>query len=410
MRSTCIYCGNVITKASKEHVIQNALGGLLKSDDICCGNCNNLISKLIDVPFVSTFNGILDCVPDMVKTNKKNSKPSCTGLAVLNGETYEVVIKDRKVVACSEYSKKNKKSITDEHFVIVGYDFKVDNSSFSNGICKIALNYALSKGIEFEKMAKGVKITKHDDGITRIDFDYFTIPFIPLNMYDDYLELHADFLLFHHLILFSQMNKLWCYVNLFNTFQSYVLLCDSWSSTCTVNESYIQEIEKIDRSIVDPYIRKPKDILVLSDIYGLEPDLDVVKFKQRINERIRAESVVKETDQIYGINNFTSFLKYCAECNNNDISCLRDTIDSIINCILFYYDFSENEDDPDDTIVSLKEDRFRTVTVINEAEMVSYPEMIRQIAYDKKRIQDYKMSKFNILNSYLVRHTKNSGR
>ena len=127
MQSTCIYCGKAITKPSKEHVIQNALGGLLESDEICCGNCNNLISQLVDVPFVSTFNGILDCIPDMVKTNKKNSKPSCSGRAILDGKTYEVVIKDRKVVACPEYCKINKKNITDENFIITAYDFKIEN-------------------------------------------------------------------------------------------------------------------------------------------------------------------------------------------------------------------------------------------------------------------------------------------
>ena len=42
----CVYCGKVITKSSKEHVIQNALGGKYESEDICCGECNNYVSKL----------------------------------------------------------------------------------------------------------------------------------------------------------------------------------------------------------------------------------------------------------------------------------------------------------------------------------------------------------------------------
>lgn len=32
----CLYCGKKILKTSKEHVIQNALGGHLESEDICC--------------------------------------------------------------------------------------------------------------------------------------------------------------------------------------------------------------------------------------------------------------------------------------------------------------------------------------------------------------------------------------
>ena len=37
----CIYCEETILKVSKEHIIQNALGGELQSEDICCDECNN---------------------------------------------------------------------------------------------------------------------------------------------------------------------------------------------------------------------------------------------------------------------------------------------------------------------------------------------------------------------------------
>ena len=33
-RDKCVYCGNIITKRSKEHIIQNAIGGLYESEDI----------------------------------------------------------------------------------------------------------------------------------------------------------------------------------------------------------------------------------------------------------------------------------------------------------------------------------------------------------------------------------------
>lgn len=51
-RHNCVYCGQEITTRSREHVIQNALGGLYESTDICCPQCNNYLSKYIDVPLL----------------------------------------------------------------------------------------------------------------------------------------------------------------------------------------------------------------------------------------------------------------------------------------------------------------------------------------------------------------------
>ena len=34
MRVNCVYCGKVIEKESREHIIQNALGGLYEPADI----------------------------------------------------------------------------------------------------------------------------------------------------------------------------------------------------------------------------------------------------------------------------------------------------------------------------------------------------------------------------------------
>ena len=33
-REKCVYCGKVIVTRSKEHIIQNAIGGLYESEDI----------------------------------------------------------------------------------------------------------------------------------------------------------------------------------------------------------------------------------------------------------------------------------------------------------------------------------------------------------------------------------------
>ena len=45
-REKCVYCGKVIVTRSKEHIIQNAIGGLYESEDICCDKCNNYLSTI----------------------------------------------------------------------------------------------------------------------------------------------------------------------------------------------------------------------------------------------------------------------------------------------------------------------------------------------------------------------------
>ena len=136
MREYCVYCGKKIEKASKEHVIQNALGGLYESGEICCAECNNFVSKNIDVPFTSIFNSIICSIPNIVKTNNKKSKPACRGKALYKGRVYDVIIKNGKVVACSELSKKIKGKLPTSEFKIVGYDFSIENRSFVNGMGK----------------------------------------------------------------------------------------------------------------------------------------------------------------------------------------------------------------------------------------------------------------------------------
>ena len=93
-RTSCVYCGKTITTRSSEHIIQNALGGLYESEDICCPECNNYISKHIDAPFNKTFNPIISRIENFTKSNNKNSHPSCTGKACYEGELYDVGRKD----------------------------------------------------------------------------------------------------------------------------------------------------------------------------------------------------------------------------------------------------------------------------------------------------------------------------
>lgn len=224
----CVYCGEPIAVESREHIIQNAIGGLEESTDICCPKCNNYISKYIDKPFVSSFNPIIARINNFAKTNKKKSSPSYSGKAIYNGSEYSVIFKNGQVVACPELSKQLHCDISKLDFEIVSYDFIINNESFIKGVSKIAFNYTLSKGIPLDTIKDGLIVVKNENKITNISFKYPVIPFVPLNPMDNYIELETSLLLYHNLILFSQDNNLWCYVDLFNTFQYYVCLTDKW--------------------------------------------------------------------------------------------------------------------------------------------------------------------------------------
>ena len=148
-RQNCVYCGKEITQRSREHVIQNALGGLYESTDICCPQCNNYISKYIDAPFTKIFNPIISKIDNFSKTNNTKSLPPCTGKVLYQGNLYNANIKGGRVVGCPELSRLLRCDATKLPLQIMSYDFNLNNSEFQNGMAKIAFNYAIDRGIDF---------------------------------------------------------------------------------------------------------------------------------------------------------------------------------------------------------------------------------------------------------------------
>ena len=212
-RQSCVYCGKLITTRSREHIIQNALGGLYESEDICCPECNNYISKYIDVPFTKTFNPIISRIENFTKTNNKKSHPVCSGKASYQGALYDVLIKDGKIVSCPTLSKKLKCDISKLPMEIFAYDFPIENNTFINGICKIAFNFALDKGIDSNILSHGITLSLKEGVIDNISFKYMAIPFVPLNMLDTHIELNTPMELYHNLILFNQGNSVnWVFI------------------------------------------------------------------------------------------------------------------------------------------------------------------------------------------------------
>ena len=395
-REICVYCGNEIVKRSKEHIIQNAIGGLYESEDICCDKCNEFLSQNIDEPFTKTFNCLTSRINNFTKTNNKKSAPVYTGTAMYMGKIYEVQIKKGKIVGCPYLCRKLKKNINEIPLTLISYDFKVDNKSFNNGIKKIAFNFAIAKGIDISKINKGLNVIKEQNQLKSIEYNYEMIPFAPLNPIDKYLELNTELELYHNLILFSQDDKLWCYVDLFNTFQFYVLLSDEWDSKIKVLETYLQLIQKLDKIPRKLYIRKPKHILTYSMLYNVEPCNDIDEFQKRVNIAIQKESQKKKMSEVISCKFYSNhFRPYLMESLSKIRDYSKKEMYFHLKCFLLYFDEEDH----------LKESTFRQVTFLNENdEITSYPLLLKMlITNGELNIRKYTYKKFERLNNFLIK-------
>ena len=297
----CVYCRNVITEDSEEHIIPNALGGKFKSVNICCNSCNQSIGAIFDSKFTSIFNCFTSNIENIVKDNNSNSLPLYTGVVECNGKKYDVSMKDRKVVSYTNISRDLKCDASKLDVKVLGFKFNYNNEFLFKGMSKIAFNFAIESGIPFEKLSHGLNLKINNGILTQIDYNYKVLPFIPLCMFDSYLELETDLILYHNLSLFSQVNKLWCYVDLFNTFQCYVLLSDDWDVNNNVSASYCQLVEKIDRTIPNIRICRPKHLLNYSLLYDVPYTSSIADLKKEITDKVLKDPYIKDLNHIIGL-------------------------------------------------------------------------------------------------------------
>lgn len=387
----CLYCSREILKESKEHVIHNALGGHLVSTEICCSQCNNAIQKLIDDDFTNIFAPITTRINNLKKSSNTKNKPSASAFGRYDGEIYEVVVKGDKIVSCPQLSKKLKRPLSADDrdaIEIVSYKFDLDNRIFINGISKIATNFALMNKIPFQNIQDRLSIQVEDGALKGIEFNYLIVPFTALNHFDWFLETATPIdALYHHLILFNVGKYLWCYVDLFNTFQYYILLNDNWNEE-NIYIPYCQKIEKIDRKTPTIRVRKPKDILTYSQIYQVKSTYDLDDLKKSIEDKI---------------------IKAPYECDINDLvkihmNALEPILDFLedkqkISDYLNDANFYQNEDG---NLHSGIFRRFSPNFMPGNSTYASYPDLIYVLLKDDPDyIRKYTFGKLERLNQYL---------
>lgn len=391
-KTFCVYCGvdlsNII---SKEHIIQNALGGLYESKTICCSDCNNRISKIIDKPFVDIFAPLISNIHNLRKTHNLNSKPSYYGVGIYDNKKYSIYLKGNKVVACPDLCKKLKCDISKIKFTNIYYNFNIDDKAFKQGIKKIAFNFAVEKQIPISLLKENVKIKTSDNNIEDIVFDYKIIPFLPLNPIDEQIELNSNFELYHNLILFNEKNLLWCYVDLFNTFQYYVLLSENWEPDNIIYESYLQLLQVPNHIYPEFEKYNLKELYSLLSIYNInvQGENSIDKVRQKIYEKIRKKSsVIKMEDFISKkLNENNKLLE------KEDIKFSKRLVTYINNLQLY---FDEND--------ILNECVFRKLTIDENTNKIAfYPELIYKIICKNcDKIKLYTHAKFYRLTKFIL--------
>ena len=406
-RTHCIYCNREITTRSREHVIHNALGGLYESTDICCPECNNYISRGIDVPFTKIFNPLIAHISNFNKTNNSNSTPPYTGTVSYNGNQYKASFKAGRVISCPDLARQLRCDVTKLPLKTVSYDFDLQNAAFKTGIAKIAFNYALDKGVDFDLLKHGLVIQKDGNTVTKLEYNYPLVPFYPLNTLDSYIELGTQPSLYHNMILFSQDNTLWCYIDLFNTFQYYVLLCDNLPADKNIYANYTQTLQKLDRTTPKLYIDGPKDIMIYAQQYGVEPTMEIPEFTRRITNAIARQTQRVPMQKFIGnkIATVSPFYSFQAMAQN------PNAITSMMQSMNLYFDTDEECDEFGEPISGgefFVQENFRTVTPSPDCQrIVSYPlELMAQINKNDTALRQYTAAKFNRLNAFLHQPTK----
>lgn len=287
---------------SDEHIIPQVLGGCLISNKLLCRDCNSKLGKTIDAKFVKTFEPLI-CTLDIIGRDS-NKGVNCKILTedreidgiIQNGKLYPkkpfFTMKGNKVNFYG--SKKNlkyfkkiiqneaaKRKINTSELVIkciddvTGFftvDFHIDNQNFYESMTKIALNFALENSIPYEVLEHLIskKDKKIESGIL--------LPYLPLTDFEKILErsrnkIEPDFPS-HTILLFSERldkgdKMLVCYIDLFSTFQFYIILSTEYKGS----DVFIPYFQRIKREIIVPYSADENALChksILPDIYEVE--------------------------------------------------------------------------------------------------------------------------------------------
>lgn len=280
------------SKTHGEHIIHNAILGRLVSNKILCEECGSSYSSE-DKDFTSLFAAFVSRLEELGAYKRRSTNPvtkdgylydPVVGLTSKivqerNGKIfpkdqanvwYEIDDVNKKVYVCAniQRTKNFKKQFlntasqySDYEFVSRDYSSMGKgiatffsegnpnfNDSFKKGFVKIALEYALHVGVNRTNMSNVLQI--QSDGSAIITYDSVDmIPYYPFDNREkcyENMKWNAGNAPYHMLRLFdidSPENKRWlvCFVDLFSTFQYYVVLNKNYRGE-QISKYYSQRI------------------------------------------------------------------------------------------------------------------------------------------------------------------------
>lgn len=318
---TCVICGKILEgkNKSKEHIIHNALGGVLEDDAIYCKECNEMYGSNQDRAFIQIFAPVVDNI-NMHKTRKTNGTSYTGKMRDKDGNLYYATYKNGKVVKLENSDSKYVKYEEDK-FETISYNFKLDNEVYKQGISKIAFNYAIYCGLKAYSLEN-----VFDYSTKKLVSKPVIIPFLPLTFFDWVMEMHSVEKISHVIRIFNYENLLYAYVELFNTFQNYVLLSENYdvAKLGDIDESYANIVERkrsLEKNIWDSiHIRDYKDADIMINQYRIKinkviEDLKTYhqydqydKFEQEKMLFARIEKIAYEKN---ANNHILKIMKYC---------------------------------------------------------------------------------------------------
>lgn len=405
--ANCYLCNEVLTTENDhgEHIFQQALGGTLIKTGILCKNCGNRLGQEIDVPFVDIFKNYISRLPINFDRKSKNKNFTEKGSifipefnltfkfrinkkdflpigvdAFMNGSNLIVLYPKGMPEKNLDGLKKDKMryfGVENPESVIVIRDFNsyseniyaipfnLDNKAYKQGMAKIAIGFAISNNIKREGLECVLDIDNH-----QIKQKIPLLPYMPwdfINSAIEELRFSSDDLryLSHQIKLFNLENRLFCYIEIFGTFQCYILLSENYNSK-NINKSYMQPIFQIKRDELE-YLPHPKDLLLYRHLLPEDEKPDYSeKTLTKINEAIR-----KQTNEL-DLNEYYSNLLNIASMNFHLF--LESSCREYIECkelILFFENNIKEINNPDKKYEILKRLHFFT----------SYPQAIRTECY-----------------------------
>ncbi|MPS56871.1 MAG: hypothetical protein E2594_06860 [Pseudomonas sp.] len=275
-------------RESLEHIIPNALGGKLTSEEILSHSGNQQLNDEIDKDFVkifASFSSRLDIHKD------RRSSPSMRAFHLdheqkviyKNGKYFPVVPfydKGSKTIYANSVSNANNYrrhlvnvgDISEEDEVRLADDmagnieapFGFDNDNFKRGLAKIAVGYAVLNGIAREQLTAALDL-QNKTFAKKI----LLVPSLPTSQGEAFIEENIEsspHYPCHTLTLCGHEGILYCHVELFNAFQWYVVLSENYQGA-DIYRAYTYDIlnnEEISRSSYILSVDPTKDALELA--------------------------------------------------------------------------------------------------------------------------------------------------